>query len=103
MPYELPGGGRKTEPCIVCGSVANILARDSAPSTAVDQSRRTSPPRVKGKRPLPNLHRSSSLAQMELVEFHGLVFFFKKKNGVSRTKPPPTSATKICAPRERPD
>jgi hypothetical protein len=62
-----------------------------------------SPPRVKGKRPLPNLHRSSSLVQMELVEFHGLVFFFKKKNGVSRTKPPPTSATKICAPRERPD
>ena len=39
MPYELPGGGRKTEPCIVCGSVANILARDIHSGTTVDCSR----------------------------------------------------------------
>jgi len=39
MPYELPGGGRKTEPCIVCGSPANILARDIHSGAIIDCSR----------------------------------------------------------------
>jgi hypothetical protein len=28
MPYQLPGSGRKTEPCIICTGDANIVARD---------------------------------------------------------------------------
>ena len=39
MPYQLPGGGRKTEQCIVCGSPANILARNIHDGTTLDCSR----------------------------------------------------------------